>query len=153
MPLSDADASFLGDGNLTFLFALRPDGSPAGWPMTSEFRAGELTFSTYARSPKARVCTQAGIAAALAVRRDGARVVRAVCAEGTVSVRAPETGGPGARSRDGRAAASAMEVPEDIKARVETAEREGKRVVLALDVSAGAAWSLDASLEGGHAQA
>ena len=153
MPLSDVDASFLGDGNLTFLFALRPDGSPTGWPMTSEFREGELTFSTYAKSLKARVCTQAGIAAALAVRRDAARVVRAVCAEGTVTVRAPEGGGPGVRSRDGLAALGAMEVPEDIRVRVESAEREGKRAVLALDVSAGAVWSLDASLEGGHAEA
>jgi hypothetical protein len=153
MPLSDADASFLGDGNLTFLFALRPDGSPTGWPMTSEFREGELTFSTYAKSLKARVCTQAGIAAALAVRRDAARVVRAVCAEGTVTVRTPEGGGPGVRSRDGLAALGAMEVPEDIRVRVESAEREGKRAVLALDVSAGAVWSLDARLEGGHAEA
>jgi hypothetical protein len=153
MPLSDADASFLGDGNLTFLFALRPDGSPTGWPMTSEYQEGELTFSTYAKSPKARVCAQAGVAAALVVRRKGARVVRAVCTEGTVSLRAPEAGGPGGRSRDGQAAASAMEVPEDIRIRVETAERDGKRVVLTLDVSAGAVWSLDVSLGGGHAEA
>jgi hypothetical protein len=153
MPLSDADASFLGDGNLTFLFALRPDGSPTGWPMTSEFQDGELTFSTYAKSPKVRVCVQAGMATALVLRRDGTSVVRAVCAEGTVSLRPPEAGGPAVRSRDGQAAAGAMEVPADIRARVEAAEREGKRLVLALDVSAGAEWSLDASQEDGHAEA
>jgi hypothetical protein len=34
MSLSEPDAAFLAGRNLTFLFARRPDGSPAGWPST-----------------------------------------------------------------------------------------------------------------------
>ncbi len=39
MSLSEPDAAFLAERNLTFLFARRPDGSPVGWPMTSGSRA------------------------------------------------------------------------------------------------------------------
>jgi len=56
MSLSEPDAAFLADRNLTFLFARRPDGSPAGWPMTSVLTDDGLTCSTYAESAKVRTC-------------------------------------------------------------------------------------------------
>jgi len=52
MSLSEPDAAFLSDRNLTFLFARRP----AGWPMTSVLTDDGLTFSTYAKSAKVRTC-------------------------------------------------------------------------------------------------
>ena len=45
MSLSEPDAAFLADRNLTFLFARRPDGSPAGWPMTYSLTEGMLLVS------------------------------------------------------------------------------------------------------------
>jgi hypothetical protein len=134
MSLSEPDAVFLADRNLTFLFALRPDGSPAGWPMTSVLADGALTFSTYAKAAKVRTCLAAGHATALAVRRTGEEIVRAVCVSGPV--RLAETGGS-----PGSPAPGSIEVPARVRDRVQSATAEGKRVVLALDVAAGAAWS------------
>jgi hypothetical protein len=59
MSLSEPDAAFLADRNLTFLFARRPDGSPAGWFMTSVLTGDGLTFSTYAKSAEVRACLAA----------------------------------------------------------------------------------------------
>jgi hypothetical protein len=50
MSLSEHDAAFLAGRTLTFLFARRPDGSPAGWPMTSVLTDDGVTFSSYAKS-------------------------------------------------------------------------------------------------------
>jgi hypothetical protein len=140
-PLSDADEAFLGAGNLTFLFALRADGSPSGWPMTSEFRDGELTMSTYLKAPKARVCAAAGYATALVVRRHGDDLAQAVCVSAPISLRQPEPGGPVARSQNDVPGAGALAVPDHILQGVERAEQEGKRVVLAMDVTNAKVWS------------
>jgi hypothetical protein len=143
MPLSEPDAAFLAGRNLTFLFARRPDGSPAGWPMTSTLAGDELTFSTYAKSAKVQTCLAAGHATALVVRRAGDEIVRAACVSGPVRLREPgEQAGPGA-----------IDVPGHVRDRVQTATAEGKRVVLALDASAGAAWSTGPSGEAAGAEA
>jgi len=143
MSLSEPDAAFLADRNLTFLFARRPDGSPAGWPMTSVLTGGALTFSTYAKSAKVRTSLAAGQATALVVRRAGDEIVRAVCVSGPVRLTQPgEQAGPGA-----------IDVPAHVRDRVQSATAEGKRVVLALDVSAGAAWSAGQSGEAAGAEA
>jgi len=134
MPLSEPDAAFLADRNLTFLFALRPDGSPAGWPMTSVLADGALTFSSYAKAAKVRTCLAAGHATALAVQRTGEEIVRAVCVSGPVRLAKP--GGPALSGTPG-----AIDVPAQVRDRAQSATAEGKRVVLALDVAAGAAWS------------
>jgi hypothetical protein len=143
MALSEADTAFLADRNLTFLFARRADGSPAGWPMTSVLTEGELTFSTYAKSAKVQACLAAGHATALVVRRAGDEIVRAACVSGPVRLAQPgEQAGPGA-----------IDVPAHIRDRVQSATAEGKRVVLALDASAGAAWSTGPNGEAAGAEA
>ena len=143
MPLSEADAAFLAGRNLTFLFARRPDGSPVGWPMTSVLTEGELTFSTYAKSAKVQTCLAAGHATALVVRRACDQIVRAACVSGPVRLTKPGQ----------RAGQGAIDVPGHVRDRVQSATAEGKRVVLALDVSAGAAWSTGPSGEAAGAQA
>jgi hypothetical protein len=143
MSLSEPDAAFLSDRNLTFLFARRPDGSPAGWPMTSVLTDDGLTFSTYAKSAKVRTCLAAGQATALAVRRAGEEIVRAVCVSGPVRLAQPgEQTVPGS-----------IGAPGHVRDRVQSATAEGKRVVLALDVAAGANWSADRTGEAAGAEA
>ena len=146
MSLSESDAVFLANRNLTFLFALRPDGSPVGWPMTSVLADDVLTFSSYAKAAKVRTCLAAGHATALAVRRAGEEIVRAVCVSGPV--RLAEPGEPA-----GSGTAGAIEVPAQVRDRVQLATAEGKRVVLALDVAAGAAWSAGEAGEAAGAEA
>lgn len=143
MSLSEPDAAFLADRNLTFLFARRPDGSPAGWPMTSALTDDGLTFSTYAKSAKVRTCLAAGQATALVVRRAGEEIVRAVCVSGPVRLTQPgEQTAPGS-----------IDVPGHVRDRVRSATEEGKRVVLALDVADGAKWSTDGTGEAAGAEA
>lgn len=143
MSLSEPDAAFLADRNLTFLFARGPDGSPAGWPMTSVLTDDGLTFSTYAKSAKVRTCLMAGQATALVVRRTGDEIVRAVCVSGPVRLTPPgEQAGPGA-----------IDVPGQVRDRAQSATAEGRRVVLALDVRAGVRWSTDGTGEAAGAEA
>jgi hypothetical protein len=143
MSLSEQDAAFLAGRNLTFLFARRPDGSPAGWPMTSVLTGDGLIFSSYAKSAKVAACLAAGQATALAVRRSGDEIVRAVCVSGPVRLMPPgEQAGPGA-----------IEVPGPVRDRVQSATAEGRRVTLALDVAAGAAWSTGPDEEAAGAEA
>ena len=143
MSLSEHDAAFLAARNLTFLFARHPDGSPAGWPMTSVLTDDGLTFSTYAKSAKVQTCLAAGHATALVVRRACDQIVRAVCVSGPVRLTQPgQQPGPGA-----------IDVPGHVRDRVQSATAEGKRVVLAMDVSPGAAWSTGPSGEVAGAQA
>lgn len=138
MSLSEPDAAFLADRNLTFLFARRADGSPVGWPMTSVLAGDELTFSTYAKSAKVRICLAAGQATALVVRRAEEVIVRAACVRGPVRLARPaEQTAPGS-----------MDVPGHVRDRARSATEEGKRVVLALDVADGTTWSID----GGESQ-
>ena len=138
MSLSEPDAAFLADRNLTFLFARRADGSPVGWPMTSVLAGDGLMFSTYAKSAKVRICLAAGQATALVVRRAGEEIVRAVCVSGPVRLAQPgEQTAPGS-----------IDVPGHVRERARSATAEGKRVVLALDVADGARWSTD----GGESQ-
>ena len=134
MSLSEPDAAFLADRNLTFLFPLRPDGSPAGWPMTSVLADGALMFSSYAKAAKVRTCLAAGHATALVVRRAGEEIVRAVCVSGPVRLAEPGR-------LPGSETAGAIEVAAQVRDRAQSATAEGKRVVLALDIAAGAAWS------------
>jgi hypothetical protein len=143
MSLSEPDAAFLAGRNLTFLFARRPDGSPAGWPMTSVLTEDGLTFSSYAKSAKVRTCLAAGQATALVVRREGDDIVRAVCVTGPVRLTQPGE----------RPAPGAIDVPGHVRDRARSATAEGKRVVLELDVSAGAAWSAGPDGEADGAQA
>jgi hypothetical protein len=138
MSLSEHDAAFLAARNLTFLFARHPDGSPAGWPMTSVLTDDGLTFSTYAKSAKVRTCLAAGEATALVVRRAGDEIVRAVCVSGPVRLAQPGE----------QAGSGAIDVPEQVRDRVQSATAEGKRVVLALDVAAGPRWTTDGPGEG-----
>jgi hypothetical protein len=141
--LSEPDAAFLADRNPTFLFARRPDGSPAGWPMTSVLTDDGLTFSTYAKSAKLRTCLAAGQATALVVRRAGEEIVRAVCVSGPVRLTRPgEQTAPGS-----------IDVPGHVRDRARLAAAEGKRVVLALDVADGARWSTDGTEEAAGAEA
>jgi len=111
--------------------------------MTSALVGDELTFSTYAKSAKVQACLAAGQATALVVRRVGDEIVRAACVSGPVRLTQPgERPGPGA-----------INVPGQVRARVQAATAEGKRVVLALDVSAGAAWSTGPGGEAAGAEA
>jgi hypothetical protein len=146
MSLSEPDAAFLADRNLTFLFTRNADGSPAGWPMTSVLTGDGLAFSTYAKSAKVRACLAAGQATALVVRRAGDEIVRAVCVSGPV--RLAEAGGQAAAPTAG-----SIDVPGHIRDRVQEAEAGGKRVVLALDVAAGASWSSGTTGEAAGAEA
>jgi hypothetical protein len=46
------------DGSVVmFMIVRRPDGRPAGYPMTGLFRAGELHITTYRKAAKARYLT------------------------------------------------------------------------------------------------
>jgi hypothetical protein len=50
MSLSEPDAAFLAERNLTFLFARRPDGSPAGWPvLTFDLSPRAVTSASFAK--------------------------------------------------------------------------------------------------------
>jgi len=68
MSLSEPDAVFLADRNLTMLFARPPDGSPADRLMTCTLTDDGLTFTTYAKPAKSRTCLAAGQATDLVVR-------------------------------------------------------------------------------------
>lgn len=132
LQLSEADEAFLAAGRLTFIFAFRSDGSPTGWPMTSEYLDGELTMSTYAKAVKTRVLASAGHLTAVVVQREGGNVADAVAFSAPVQVRQPGSGGPTSRSANQAPGEAALEVPAEIKAGVDRAEASGKRVVLSV---------------------